>query len=1224
MSEVQKDRKDMFSRLHLCLLRILGFILCSCQVANSRWLHVITISKEGNDTTKCLKNESIPCLTLDYVLKAVVNKNSTVLFVEPGYYHLNSSFSVWHVKQFGIIGLSSNSRDVMVNCSPLAGLSFIYSEEIILENITLSSCGALQNSTSRRHPQFLTGLFLVNCINLTMDRVKIIDGPGIGMQLYDVSGTVRMSNCHFLRNGNRTIANVTNIIPGYVPSGGGIYIEYTYKGGLWPFSATPNHIYQENSSFYLFNLSFEENVAPEPNVNDSVIVPNASDHVAFGRGGGLSMFCKGNARNNKFWFDSCHFNQNSALWGGGFFVEFHDETQNNVIMFNSSVFYENKAEKGGGGMRVGLITMLEMSQIIPNAVNFKSCHYEKNKAVFGGAVSLYGTTKPSYLTFPDRSFINFTSCEFEKNYATVGSALGSALWNMNNYGVGGGDPIKLYFINCNITKNMIIFTEDDKVSGTGALFSDGVPTLFYDIKFTLNNGSALVLVDAVAHIGGMVSFRNNSGRKGGAMALYGANAKLKVAKQSHLHFIGNTCSEKGGAIYVRTVGPLLVAFQTTELNLDSCFISSDQDGFYPDKWDFDVSFFGNKSPNDASGHSVFATTLQFCREPDEGRIKNQALQWKTFHYYPANQNKSDIVHEIATNPVEMRVNKADWNVTDDKTFSPTVKLIDEKNNSVYGIISIRFQPENQLVLNPPSAYYLAKDRIQSLIIQGKPHTHYNVILSTVSSQLIVQEIDDAYIGECSPGFVSRNKTCKCDLDNIGLSRCEDKNQILFLLKGYWGGYVRSNHQRKFITVPCPENYCFCNTTVNTVHPASDGECFFDRNNQCSGNRHGRLCGKCKANFSLKVGEDGCVNDCKSGYSWIGYVIGLVLFLTLMVLVIMFVNFDPFSAYLNAWLYSYQVILFLLPEGITLDPFLLFIVGLANVRIIGFGGVCMWSGMDDLQKLAFNYLLPLYVFICLFLLNKIALTCRDNYLTRRLTQTSTARACCTLLVLSYSTVTYVSLIILYPVKIGEKYFVFHQGTETYFGSYHAGFGITAVILLAFVGVLFPLVLIRRQWFKLIDKGLTKLLLDNFQNCFRDGYKWCAGFYFVCRFLVILILTVAPPGALRVSLLQSACTIVLTGFVLCRPYADSDGPISYHVLNTSDAVLLCNLCILSSFNGALSGIFRTDLYYNAFKIVIRTLGYVPLLYSVGLFGYFLASKYVSRFSFLRDVGSYSEIS
>ena len=1195
----------MASIEHRFIFCLFWVVLSLCLTANAQWLHNVTISMKGNDTSECLRNQDVPCRTLYYVLKAIKDQNCTALFIEPGHYNLNSSFSFWHVKHVAIIGSSLNLQAVVVNCSRLAGLSFIYSEEIVLENITFASCGALQNSTSRGHPQFLTGLFLVNCIGLKMDGVKVIDGPGIGLQLYDVTGTVKIFNCHFHRNGNNTVVNAFNDPPEYITSGGGIYIEYTFEGGLWPFNTMPNHIYQENGNFLLYNSSFKHNVSPPP-ANGSVFLPNASNHVAFGRGGGLSIFFKGNARNNEFCFKTCQFQENYAGWGAGFFIEFQDKTQNNSIKFSHTDFSQNRAEFGGGGSRIGLITRSQSSKIIPNVLMYKYCYFKKNKAILGGAVSLYGTTKSAYSVFRSRSFLNFTSCTFKENSATIGSVVASASWSLSDFGMRGGSSIKVSFLDCSITENMIIFTEDDKVTGTGGLYSQGIPILLNSVNLTSNNGSALVLDSALVHISGKVVFQKNTGSNGGGIALYGESG-LCLAVQSQLKFIENSCDQKGGAIYVRSPGPLLVGLKTTALNTHPCFVSYDEEeDFNPDNWDVSVEFEGNRSPNNASGHSVFATTLQYCRRPGENRINNTALEWNTFHYN-ANGRKSDMVHEIVTEAVEMVVNKTEWNVTDDKNFSPTLKLFDEKYNSVYGIISINFNAKSQVVLEPPSAYYLVKDRIQFLVIQGKPGTNYSVNLSTVNSQLVFKEIDKAYVEECSPGFVSENKICKCDVTAIGVSRCEDKDQILLLLKGYWGTVVECETKSKFITAPCPMNYCICNKKTHTSFHATEGECYFDISNQCKGFREGRLCGKCKANFSLKIGEDNCVNGCGSGFIWVGHLIGLVLLLTLLVLVIMFINFDPFSAYLNAWLYSYQVILHLLPEGITLDPFLLFVVGLANVQIIGFGGLCMWSGMDDLQKLAFNYLLPLYIFICLFLLNKIALTC-DNCITRRLTQKSTARALCTLFVLSYSSVTYVSLNILYPVKIGEKYFVFRQGTEEYFGSYHTRFAIPAVFLLVFVGILFPLVLIRRQWFNFIDRGLTKLLLDNFQNCFRNGYKWCSGYYFLCRFIILLFSVFIPSGAgARVTLLQSACIVTLTVFVLCRPY----GGVSYNWLNNSDTVLLCNLCIVSTFSGALSGTLATGWFYFGFKIIVQVLGYVPLAYSVGLFGYYVRKRVHTKY-------------
>ncbi len=1160
--------------------------------------HSVRVSNAGNDTSECLNNNaSIACQTLDYVFESIKEQDSTAVYVECGHYTLNKSYTFWHVNQFAVIGLASpfgpDIGEVVIQCKRNAGLAFIHSSGIILKNITLSSCGTIQNSTSFEYKNFSTGLFLVNCIDLSMDRVCIREAPGIGMQLYDVTGIVSISNSHFFNNGKRKKDSLETFFPG-----GGFYFEFTYKGGLYPFQAPRQHNYQENGTFHFNNVTFEGNTAPK---TAETVYPGGNRHNAFGRGGGASFFIKGSAKNNTFIFEYCHFNDNSAEWGAGLFVEFQDNTITNRLIFQSCFFHRNNATYGGGGIRIGLITQDQNNPdaCVPNYMKFTFCHFEYNTATLGGGISLYGTTKHSYSLFPNQSYVNFTHCVIKGNMATLGSAFCSALWNTNQYGVGGSsDTIKIYLAHSTIESNEII-SEDTNVAGTGALYAQGTPILLRNTSIISNTKTALVLDGASVRVFGKVSFIKNSGQRGGAMSLYGTS-KVIVSNNASLSFIENNCSVQGGAIYVKTPGPQMVAFHTTELILHGCFFH-----FENENCSCSVSFYGNKGPTSTSGHSVYASTLQFCRKPNESIVNNPALEREPYHYYYANgTNKTDMEYEIVTDAINITVDASDWNTTSGKSFSPCVRLSDEKSNSVFGIIKIQVNSDNKVKLEPPSTYFFAKDKIESLRFIAEPKTHYNVSLQTVDSALVFTPVVNAMITGCEPGFVwdKHEASCKCDTKQIAVSRCDDQTQTVFLLKGYWGGYANA----KWVFVACPENYCNCNHTNFT----SSGECLFDKYSQCNGNREGQICGKCEKNFSLKIGEDECTKECNSGSKkWIGYLVAILLFLTLLVLFIMIINFDPFSAYLNAWLYSYQVLLILKPAYMSFDPLLNFIIGLAHWQLTGFGGICMWSNMDDLQKFAFNYLLPFYVFFCWCVLNKVVATWPNNVFTHRFTQTSLARAFCTLFVLSYSAVVDISLKILYPIQVGKNYYVYYQGTVGYFSKDHAGLAVIALFLVIFVGIFCPLLLIRRQWFKFIDNGLKKLLLDNFQRCFRDGYKWCAGFYFVCRFFLLVIHIAVPRGALQVSLLNSLCCVILAIFVFCQPYTDNGGlVIPYRILNISDAVLLCNLCLISSFGGAASGIYGHS-YFTEFKIVIFILSYIPLVFSLGLLAYVLRHRYMT---------------
>ena len=106
--------------------------------------------------------------------------------------------------------------------------------------------------------------------------------------------------------------------------------------------------------------SFNNNRAP--NITFIPYVPHQSDHWAFGRGGGLSVFFKGNAENISIIVNNTVVCYNDALWGGGVFVEFQDESLYNSFIMDSSIIEWNTCYTsslfngtGGGGVRAGYI-----------------------------------------------------------------------------------------------------------------------------------------------------------------------------------------------------------------------------------------------------------------------------------------------------------------------------------------------------------------------------------------------------------------------------------------------------------------------------------------------------------------------------------------------------------------------------------------------------------------------------------------------------------------------------------------------------------------------------------------------------------------------------------------------------------------------------------------------------------------------------------------------------
>ena len=95
-------------------------------------------------------------------------------------------------------------------------------------------------------------------------------------------------------------------------------------------------------------------------------------------------------------------------------------------------------------------------------------------------------------------------------------------------------------------------------------------------------------------------------------------------------------------------------------------------------------------------------------------------------------------------------------------------------------------------------------------------------------------------------------------------------------------------------------------------------------------------------------------------------------------------------------------------------------------------------------------------------------------------------------------------------------VFFYGETKYFHGNHIKYAIPAIVFLILIVIPPPLILLcdpillkledklchfRQPWTKIRIK--IKPLMDSFQNCFKDNTRWCAGLFFLCRSIILLL-------------------------------------------------------------------------------------------------------------------------
>ena len=1180
------------------------------------------ISPKGNNTPSCGQRND-PCQTLDHVYEMLLPSgfNSTLLLLAKGEYYLQKSLTFENVKNFSVFGgydKPDSNVNAEITCALNASLAFFFSENITLQGLKLLNCGGWQDAAISNAIvfKFKTAIHCVYCRNIWMRSVHVSYSIGLAADFYEIGGTLEVTNCVFENNtaGSDALSNqsmdykeIDHKQIFYFITGGGIFLKLNNYSRNRPkftnVTQVDHETYIHGNNYVFTNCSFianERTRAPVYSEN----FQQTFDHSFSSRGGGLGILIEGHASNSSVLVRNCTFLANKADWGGGLMVEFADSSSRNVLLVENSVFERNFGYSAGGGARVG--NMLTKDNSLPmNEFRFVNSVFRDNWGRWGGGVSVYGTSvfcKCKH-QFNSKSIFSFHSCRWFGNSGTVGSAIAAFLYNQNREHIGPENPFHVKFVHCQLDNNQVKIQEDNVRIGEGAIYSVDVSIIFLGkMAITNNTFTALAVDGGTIELHDNVEFVGNRGFRGGAVAMYG-NSQIILMKRSRLLFKHNSCSDKGGAIFIQAPGSPQINYFVPGKNADDCFFAFEDSWKSFNDWDTEVIFQDNQAPDNSSGHSVFATTLKKCRKPGETRVNNSVLYWK-FIKYIRTSDKVNGEREIATNPVDIIYNMKDWkHVSPSEVFNPVVQLRDEKNNSVRGIINVlvtnssKGDDSSPVHLQTSSSLFVADGSIPRLKLGGDVGGEFTVVLQHVGRQILQKTINVPSLKSCNPGFYLKNGSCVCHEQAQGVSRCDKNGKTVYLKRGFWAKTVDD----KFSTYPCPHDFCNCPRYHEPTLLAKD-ECVLVAEEMCKGNRdpNSILCGKCKRGFSVVLGSRNCYECGKYGY-----LIVVPIYLTVifgLVMLTMVLDIDAFTGYLNGCLYSYQVMLQIIGEQFVFsDHFMFFIISLFNFRLRIGTYICFLPHLDYADKLFIQLFIPAFALFTVVVLAKLVGKYPNWCFSRRVK--APFRAICTISVLCYTGITSACLEILQPVVMGDKTVLYHSGSTDFFRGKHAAYGSIAVLFVAFFVVPFPLILMFRPFFTRCLKPVFNLnrfkpIFDVLQSCFKDQHRWFAAFYFICRLIVLLIYTYVPFGPVKRSLLEVTCITILFIFAYVRPYKrsgqENEGEISDYVSeNKSDAVLLLNLSLMAVFSSATENDNIQEHHKVAFTVLIQIMAYGPLV-------------------------------
>ena len=886
------------------------------------------------------------------------------------------------------------------------------------------------------------------------------------------------------------------------------------------FSNNTNVTYYENTASNIFRRYDESYAGAICTFESTDVVFSGNCTVSFNnniadRGGAVAFF-ESNVIIEEY--STVRFNNNTALYSSG--GAFECSNNSNIMITGKSIviFNENRASQNGGA-----IYLYDMCHII--FMENSTSNFSNNNARNNGGVIF--SSQHSEITFKENtkaSFKNNNAYNGGIFYTTKSSIIfkDTSLVTFYNNEVLQSGGVGYFSLNSKIMLQgkAIVKFDNNRAFGGGAVLVDDYS------KFTVKENSTTLFYSNLATVGGgamkiinnsnvtlmdytIINFTNND-------AQYGAAMFMDITAG-----IVNNCTNDTKCIYfTNNVAKILGNFMYQEV---------------------DVSCNSSCLNNSILGISdeLIATP------PNELKL-----------YDPATCNDND-------NDTECNSYLVQNIMLGTEIVVPTCVY----NYYNYSVNSTQFLVQPKIYpnyfFNGPNEVLLSCNELKGISITGnqtvsKPtHFSINITLNTVLNpdwkQLSVSLTIE--LSPCHPGFwqypTSQNSKCECYNAN-DVVFCSGSNSTI--KRGYWFGNISGKPTITF----CPINYCnftCCETTNGYYHLSPV------RDDQCRSHRSGTACGSCNENYTLSFDSVECVHVSKCSIGWTIIIILLTVLYWVIIIVAVFtvMHFKVEIGYLYAIAFYYSVVDILLNYNWYLSSALYttinFMSSIAKIIPQFLGQFCFITSMSGIDQQFIHYIHP--VAISLFLVLITVLARRSHRLSSFISKGIIHVICC-LLLLSYTSLATTSLLLMRPLIFQDvdKIYTYLSPDVEYFHGRHLAYEIVAIICTLIIVIGLPLLLALEPFLNSkINFVKVKPLLDQFQGCYKDQYRYFAAYYMICRLVIIIIVILDPSNDFILQyLLIFICVIMDLIHQILKPYSNS-------LLNVFDGVILHFLVLVS---------------------------------------------------------------
>ncbi len=418
---------------------------------------------------------------------------------------------------------------------------------------------------------------------------------------------------------------------------------------------------------------------------------------------------------------------------------------------------------------------------------------------------------------------------------------------------------------------------------------------------------------------------------------------------------------------------------------------------------------------------------------------------------------------------------------------------------------------------------------------------------------------------------------------------------------------------------------------------------------CSYSRSGTVCGRCTDTSSVyyHIMQFKCESDSLCHLGWLFYILSELIPVTIVFLLIMFLNISFTSGLVNGFIFYCQVIevVRLLSSDLirssqtikSINNIYSLIYSSFSLDFFFHDGLsyCLWKTSKAIDMVAFKYVTLLYAF-CLVIfvtviLKKCTMKCCYSYKLSRyfswLTKYfsfhgSIIHALSAFLILCYAQCAQSSVLLLTNVTVYSKGSTLYKTLVYYDGQMsveHLPYALPAIFLAVFVLILPPILLIiyplhnkvlsflrisETKCVQFLFRPLDNLkpFFDSFQGCFKDEFRFFSGLYFIYRFFIMFNVLY---NYLQDSFffLEIQLLLMLVIHAVCQPYKK-------RLHNIIDTLLLGNLAVIIAityynltYSNTLSG---TNIDVTGLSVVSCILIILPIVVAVCILAYIFCVK------------------